>query len=32
MEAEIKRGFTLRIADQKADFGIFDVDLQIDVS
>jgi hypothetical protein len=32
MEAEIKRGFTLRIANQKADFGTFDLALQMDVS
>jgi hypothetical protein len=32
IEPEIIRGFTLRIADQKADFGTFELALQMDVS
>jgi hypothetical protein len=32
VEAEIKRGFTLRIAVQKADFGLFAFALQMEVS
>jgi hypothetical protein len=32
VEAEIKRGFTFRMAAQKADFGLFCFALQMDVS
>jgi hypothetical protein len=32
MDTDIRRGFTLRIAAQKANFGLFALALQMDVS